>query len=30
MKNDGCLVTFDKSIQLAAVKGAKPENLVTV
>jgi uncharacterized protein len=30
MKNDGCLVTFDRSIQLAAVKGAKPENLVVV
>jgi uncharacterized protein len=30
MKNGGCLVTFDRSIQLAAVKGAKPENLVIV
>jgi uncharacterized protein len=30
MKNNGCLVTFDRSIQLSAVKGAKPENLVII
>jgi uncharacterized protein len=30
MKNDGCLVTFDRSIHLSVVKGAKPENLVII
>jgi uncharacterized protein len=30
MKNDGCLVTFDRSIQLASVRGAKPGNIVIV
>ena len=30
MKNGGSLVTLDRSIQLAAVKGAKAENLVIV
>jgi uncharacterized protein len=30
VRNNGHLVTFDRSIQLSAVKGAKPENLVIV
>lgn len=29
-KNGGCLVTFDRSIQLAAVNAAKAENLVII
>lgn len=28
VKNDGCLVTFDKSIPLRAVRGAEPRHLV--
>jgi toxin-antitoxin system PIN domain toxin len=28
VKNSGCLVTFDKSIPLAAVRGAEPRHLV--
>lgn len=28
VKNDGRLVTFDKSIPLAAVRGAEPKHLV--
>ena len=30
VKNDGCLVTFDTTIALSIVRGAKPEHLVTL